>query len=189
MTHTALVFDFFGVISSEVAPFWLRRHLPEPEAEQIKRSILDDADRGLVSQDALFAALAKRVGLTAAEVEQEWLCSVRIDFRLITLIDSLRGKRRLALLTNAMSRFVRGILATHDLERRFERIIVSSEHGCAKPDAAIYQLALHQLGVPAAAALMIDDNPANIAGATAVGMHGLLFRSTDELKAQLANRS
>ncbi len=187
MTHTALVFDFFGVISSEVAPFWLRRYLPEPEAEQIKRSILDDADRGLLSQDALFAALAERVGLTAALVEQEWLSSVRIDFRLVDLVDCLRGKCRLALLTNAMSRFVRGILESHDLERRFERIIVSSEHRCAKPDAAIYRLALQALGVPAAEALMIDDNPANIAGAVAVGMHGLLFRSTDELEAALGS--
>jgi HAD superfamily hydrolase (TIGR01509 family) len=55
----------------------------------------------------------------------------------------------------------------------FHSVILSNEVGLLKPDAAIYHLALAQLGVTPAQALFVDDVAENVAGATAVGLAGL----------------
>ena len=47
MPYKAIVFDFFGVICSEVAPQWLLHHLEtEEKARAIKTEIVGAADRG-----------------------------------------------------------------------------------------------------------------------------------------------
>ncbi len=68
---------------------------------------------------------------------------------------------------------------------RFRDIVVSGEEKLVKPDAAIYRLALKRFGLPAEGTVFIDDNPANVAGADAVGMTGILFTGTDDLVPRL----
>jgi len=186
MPYSALVFDFFGVICSEVAPHWLARYLPSPDAVEIKSTLVDAADRGILSQEALFSTLAKRAHLTSEQVEREWMSYVQIDSQIVRLIENLRPKVKLGLLTNSPAPFFRRILNENNLDRLFDSIIVSSEHGCAKPDAAIYKTALYDLHVEPGNALMIDDNPKNVAGAIAVGMGALLFESAGQLDSALA---
>lgn len=57
---------------------------------------------------------------------------------------------------------------------QFSSVILSNEVGLLKPDPAIYQLALAQLGVPPEHALFVDDVAENVKGGTAVGLSGLL---------------
>ena len=52
---------------------------------------------------------------------------------------------------------------------------VSCDIGSRKPDAAYYATVLKRLSVPAARCVFIDDRAANCAGATAAGMHTILF--------------
>jgi len=68
---------------------------------------------------------------------------------------------------------------------RFRGIVVSGEEKLVKPDAAIYRLALDRFGLPAAGTVFIDDNAANVAGADAVGMTGILFTGVDDLVPRL----
>jgi hypothetical protein len=44
-----LIFDFFGVACSEVAPYWLAKYLPAAEAVTVKATIVGAADRGALS--------------------------------------------------------------------------------------------------------------------------------------------
>ncbi|HEX8444460.1 MAG TPA: HAD family phosphatase [Allosphingosinicella sp.] len=69
---------------------------------------------------------------------------------------------------------------------RFRDIVVSGEEKLLKPDPAIYYLALDRFGLNPADALFVDDRLVNVEGARAVGMHGHLFTSADELRARLA---
>ncbi len=69
--------------------------------------------------------------------------------------------------------------------QRFSDIVVSGEEGLVKPDPAIYELACRRAGVDAADAVFIDDSPANVVAAQAVGLHGLVFTSADTLRADL----
>jgi FMN phosphatase YigB (HAD superfamily) len=54
-----------------------------------------------------------------------------------------------------------------------DALILSCEVGAEKPQAAIYQRALDSLGVPAGAALFVDDNAAFCAGAEELGISAL----------------
>ena len=189
MQYKCLVFDFFGVISSEVAPVWLAKHLPAADAAAAKATIIEAADCGELSQDEMFLALARLTGVPPAQIEREWQACVHIDERVVNLIRASAPQCKLGLITNAPSPFVRGLLARHAFNGLFDAILVSAEIGCAKPDREIYQQSLALLRVEAADALMIDDNPDNIAGAIAAGMHGLLFRSYEQLRAALADLS
>lgn len=67
----------------------------------------------------------------------------------------------------------------------FETIVVSGEEKLAKPDAAIFRLALQRLGLPAERVLFVDDLASNVAGARQIGLLGHQFRSALALAADL----
>jgi 2-haloacid dehalogenase len=68
---------------------------------------------------------------------------------------------------------------------RFRDIVVSGAEQLVKPDAAISRLALERFGMPAEALIFVDDRAENVAGATAVGMRGHLFRDSETLREEL----
>lgn len=67
----------------------------------------------------------------------------------------------------------------------FREVVVSGDEKLMKPDAAIYRLALDRFGLQAAEAVFVDDNAANVEGANAVGIHGLLFTGEPQLREDL----
>jgi len=59
---------------------------------------------------------------------------------------------------------------------RFASIVISAEHGVAKPDPAVFHIALTELGVAAEDAVHLGDNPVNdVAGARAAGVRAVLL--------------
>ena len=185
MDKRAIIFDFFGVICSEIAPFWLARHFSASEAASVKSSIVHRADLGEISEEQMFEELSMLTRVPPRKIESEWFSYVLIDAGMLDLVRLLRHEVALGLLTNAPSRFVRRILNQQGLEDLFESVVVSSEVGCTKPEPPIYEAMLRALDVESRDALMIDDNPANVEGAVAVGMRGLLFESVQQSRAAI----
>ncbi|MFT4109859.1 HAD-IA family hydrolase [Propionicimonas sp.] len=68
---------------------------------------------------------------------------------------------------------------------RFADIVVSGSEGIVKPDPAIFLLACERLGVEPAAAVFVDDSPANVEAATALGLTGLRFADAERLRSDL----
>lgn len=182
MTHKAIIFDFFGVICSEIAPFWLAKYVAPDEAMRIKEGLVHSADKGELSQDSLFEALGLIAHCPASEVLREWNEHVIVDQEMVDFVSAVRGRTRVALLTNSPAPFVRGILGRHALMPLFETVLISSEAHCAKPDPKIYKMMLHRLSLEAGETLLVDDNPANVAGARNVGMGALLFQSAAQCR-------
>ena len=58
-------------------------------------------------------------------------------------------------------------------------VLVSGEVGLRKPDPALFALCAARLGVPPAACVLVDDSPANVRGAVAAGMVGVVHRDHD----------
>jgi putative hydrolase of the HAD superfamily len=61
----------------------------------------------------------------------------------------------------------------------FDVVIISGEVGLRKPDPAIYELAVKELGVPAEACLFVDDHPGHLSAAQEAGMTTILHRTPD----------
>jgi putative hydrolase of the HAD superfamily len=64
----------------------------------------------------------------------------------------------------------------------------SCELRLAKPDPAIYHHVLDKLGVRPEETLFLDDRQENVLSAEAVGLHGIVFRSVQQLREELHNR-
>jgi len=64
-------------------------------------------------------------------------------------------------------------------------VTVSAEVGLLKPDRAIYERHAQDFGLEPASTLFIDDNPANVEGAQAVGWQAIRFTTPQTLASDL----
>ena len=85
---------------------------------------------------------------------------------------------KIALVSNCADN-TRSFLADVNLLQLADEVILSCEVGFAKPSPEIYLRAHSALGVAAAGAVMIDDNPSCCAGAEAVGMKAIQITRSD----------
>ncbi|HET6938083.1 MAG TPA: HAD-IA family hydrolase, partial [Nocardioides sp.] len=69
-----------------------------------------------------------------------------------------------------------------------EDVVVSGTEGVAKPDPAIFELAVARTGLRAEDLVFVDDSEANVAAAIEAGLDGILFTGADDLRAQLHDR-
>ncbi len=100
-----------------------------------------------------------------------------LDLELIGYIRGLRAQFQTGLISNAWLE-LRELLVRHwRIDDAFNDLVISAEVGLAKPDPAIYQLALDRLEVRADRAVFVDDFENNISAAAEIGMHAVLFRS------------
>lgn len=88
----------------------------------------------------------------------------------------------LFVITNFGHEFWHDFHPTQPLFGHFRDILVSGTEKIAKPDPAIYQLALERFGLSADEALFIDDRADNIAGAESVGIAGHVFVDEPSLR-------
>ena len=89
---------------------------------------------------------------------------------------------RTALVTNNVMEFGEGWRSLVPVDDLFDVVVDSCHAGVRKPDPRIYHLALEAVGVDAAAAVFLDDHPANVAAAESLGMQGI-FVGEDRLAA------
>ena len=71
----------------------------------------------------------------------------------------------------------------------FDGIVVSGYERIVKPDPRIFQLLVDRHGVDPRAAVYVDDVPANVEAARAIGMTGLVFTTPEQLRADLGELS
>lgn len=113
-----------------------------------------------------------------------------LSLELLALADALRGSGQVqvAVLSNASTDLEDRILRDqYGILHRFDLVINSSRVGLTKPNPAIYELVLSQLGVAPHQAIFVDDMPANVRAAAALGIHAIQFH--DEQQALAAIRS
>jgi HAD superfamily hydrolase (TIGR01509 family) len=74
------------------------------------------------------------------------------------------------------------------LSRYLEWSFMSCERGVRKPDAEAFLGAARALERDPASCIFVDDQPANAAGASAVGLQAIRFENADQLRAALAQK-
>lgn len=112
----------------------------------------------------------------------------RADLRNDELVAYIAQMRRAGLRTAVLSNFskeLRAFLMHHDLLPHFDQIAISAEMGVMKPAPQAYYEVLAMLDLPAADCVFVDDQPANIHAAQALGIHGIVFRDNPSCIAAL----
>ncbi|MEU9859350.1 HAD family phosphatase [Streptomyces sp. NPDC047971] len=105
------------------------------------------------------------------------------DSAMLGLAEELRSYGvRVGLLSNSWG----NTYPRRRLDALLDAVVISGEVGLRKPHAAIYELALGRLGVPADRVLFIDDAEPNVLGARSAGLHALLHVDAWSTRAALA---
>jgi putative hydrolase of the HAD superfamily len=190
-THSALVLDFGGPIL--VTPFELaqrteqRLGLPagslpwtgpfDPAADEQWRDVTSGAlgeRQYWANRAAEFAALTGQPGDVSHFIRAMYADSedvlVRPGARAL-MTDARAAGLPVGILTNDLGVFhLRAWVDGLTVIRLADVLIDGSQVGILKPDPRIYLMMTGKLGVEPAEAVFLDDQPVNLAGATAVGM-------------------
>ena len=100
------------------------------------------------------------------------------------VLDALRERYPLALVTDAQSAYARGELHRVGLLGYFDPIVISGDHGYRKPDRRLFQAALDGMNVAAGNAMYVgNDMHRDIFGAREAGLTTVMFDSDQGKKA------
>ena len=91
---------------------------------------------------------------------------------------------RLLGLSNWSSR-VYDVINKFDIFNLIEDSLISKDVHQLKPNKDIYESFLNKFDVKAAECVFIDDKPENIEGCKTVGMNGIVFKNSNQLKHEL----
>ena len=189
MTIKAVYFDLGGVIvrTEFQSP---REHLAERVGltyEELVAIVFEskssrEASIGRISEDDHWKYVVRALHLPLKQkdaVHKEFFDGDIVDRELIAFIRSLRPLFKTGLISNAWDG-LRPYMEREKFADAFDALTISAEAGVMKPDAAIFQQALDQVGVKPKEAVFVDDFPENITGCEAIGMRGILFKSTEQ---------
>lgn len=175
------IFDFFGVISSNVADPWFTKHLPDYDIAELRKNYINDADLGRISISVLYTELAKLTNQSSEVITKQWRELAIIDPEVISVIKRLKETHPVALCSNAPSDFIRPILKENQLESLFEVIVISGEVRMVKPNEDIFKHTLNLMGATADQATFIDDSEKNINVASQLGMRCIFFENIADI--------
>lgn len=177
----AIIFDYFGVICSD--EYWNLVKVDKNVSSDFL-NIANKVNLGQLHWRDFMQHIAERTGKSFEEVKSMYE-KERINPEMIQLINELRGRFKIGLITNAHHEFLEPILHNAGLDRLFDSIIISSRVGHIKPDSHIFELALAELGVKPAETIFIDDIERNTLAANGLGLYGIRYSDFAQLRNDL----
>ena len=149
-------------------------------------------DRGDLSPEEYWHAFASQAGVTLdrdlIEELRRWDVEMwsRTNDPMILWLENLRSAGlKTAILSNMPVDMVTHVRRNFPWMKHFDHQIFSADVRRIKPEPAIYEYSLDALKVPASEVLFVDDRDVNLEQARAAGMHGIRFRSVNQLRDDL----
>jgi putative hydrolase of the HAD superfamily len=173
-----LLARIFQVDSQSFLPMYLKTRIPY--------------DRGDLLPAAYWRNFARQAGVTVDEKVIEQLRQVDKDMwsrpnePMIQWLQRIHAAGfKTAILSNMPTDMADHVRETFPWLAEFDQHIFSAEVRSAKPEPAIYRHAIEALDVAPLEALFIDDREENLAGARAIGIRGIRYRTVEHLREDL----
>lgn len=201
----AAIFDFGGVLTTPIrasfAEFERSLGLPEKALLEAFRHMPASSsepdffllERGEISEGEFYRRMHRRLceflgyeiefPSEPEEVRRRMFGSLRRNDEMIATVAQIARHYKTAICSNNVKEWSdwRAMVDAHVVDL----VVDSSEEGCRKPDARIYEITCARLGVEPHRAAFVDDIPSNVEGAAAVGLHAIVFTTTEEVVSQL----
>jgi HAD superfamily hydrolase (TIGR01509 family) len=204
MQASHVIFDFGGVVFRWNPLHLLARVLPArantpAAAEHWKGLFFQNYsgdwgafDSGLIDMAETCRRIAARTGLAQAEV-QAVLDAVPDELvpqpETVALMRRLReAGHRLYYLSNMPAPYAQHLQRTHDFMAWFDDGVFSSTVKMAKPEPAIFKLALRQFDISPGETVFIDDHAPHVDAARALGLTAFVFTDAELLARDLVAR-
>ena len=195
---TTIIFDWGGVLTKGR---WTKR-LVCLFAERIKKTveeIFDPIDNVVVKLDVGSITVEQateeinkitELDLTTDEVYDIFGNAINPNSDTINLLSTLNKTYKLVMLSNNDEITTRTLRKDHkDLLDLFDKIYLSWEYKIRKPDEKFFNLPLRELNLKPGECVFIDDKQKNIDAAEKLGIKGILFEDTEQLKEDLKRLS
>lgn len=186
MPLTALVFDAYGTLfdvhsvvrtaeqlfpghGKPLSKLWRTKQLEYTWQRSLMRR---HADFNQVTRDALrHACAALQLPFTEAALEQlmEAYRHLEVFADAEVAISALKGKTKLAILSNGAPDMLNAVVANSPLQDAFTAVLSVEGAGVFKPDPRVYQLTVDRFGVETASIGFVSSNGWDAAGAKAFG--------------------
>jgi epoxide hydrolase-like predicted phosphatase len=204
MTIQAIIFDFGQVLTAPADLTAVTQHRTELaarlgmepadlwpylfEGEPAMRLMTDQIDWDIFWQEVLAPKGITDPAEVLAFSEAIFEGSDEFHPQMAELVRRLHGRYKLAVLSNANwseAELAAEITGRGGQPELFDTIITSATTGYAKPDPAIYQVALSRLNLTASECIFTDDLEEFTAAATRLGFHAFTFTNPDEFEQYL----
>lgn len=198
-SSAAVVFDLGNVVIDvdfrRVLAAWSAAS-GRPLEELAARFVVDDPyrrfERGEITAEEYHRHICSALGapLSFADFEQGWNAIYGgVIPGMEPLLRALSGRVRIACFTNtnelhkrSWTRLYAGTIAL------FERVFISSDMCCRKPEEPAFLRVAAELGLPPEELLFFDDHPDNVAGARRCGYDEVLVTSIADIQLALRSR-
>ncbi|MBP0603137.1 HAD family phosphatase [Aeromonas caviae] len=150
-----------------------------------------EVDRGTLSLHTMARQAQARTGLSAADnlaILQAVPASLLPDPAMVALIEELHGAGHALYALSNMGHASIDWLERQDFWRFFSGKVVSARVRMMKPEPDIYRYLLVSFDLQAEECLFIDDSPANVAAAEALGLRGLVFTDAPRCRQHLVEQ-
>lgn len=190
----AVIFDAGGVLheSNSVVTDDLVQELglEQETLKKIWANQIPLLGSGKIDEAEFWKQVSSEHGIRQVEVAENLLGrafteALRAHVPVIELIKELGTSGvKLAVLSNTIEPHAKA-LRDAGLYDGFDYLFLSHEVGMRKPDAAIYEHALAELGTSPEATVFVDDDPENVEAAEALGIKGIVFTDTEKAVTEL----
>jgi epoxide hydrolase-like predicted phosphatase len=190
LTIRAVIFDIGGVLyrteDTTLYRQWeIRLGLSDGELTEtvFTHPVAQEALVGRATTEDLWRAVGSQLRLSPDELDalkEDFWAAGEWDDELLAFARSLRPRVKTGIISDAWPD-ARQVVRAYVNERAFDVCVFSAEEGVRKPDPEIYRRALRRLDVLPQEAVFVDDRLPNVSGARRMGMHGILFVSSDQV--------
>ena len=160
----------------------VKNSFPEEAHDAYERGQMPDYDWYQSCKNSL----PVKNGLTENEFWVAWSMLLGNETEVVDILIKLKKSCKIWLLSNTNSRHIKNdIRGNYVFPNLVDGAIYSYDVGYRKPENKIYQLACEHAKVDPESCVLIDDLKDNITGANQVGLHGIHYKNTLELKEEL----
>jgi len=154
------------------------------------REIVPLHGKGLLTEEQVWQQMSARFGIRHVEPSEHlltraWEPLVEKIPGMYELIDELKDRGLQTVLVTNITPPYADVLRAKGHYDPFDITVLSYEVGSWKPEDAIFLKALELAGVQPEEAVMVDDLAWNIEAVNRLGVHGILFKDPEQLRAEL----
>jgi FMN phosphatase YigB (HAD superfamily) len=182
-SNRLILFDFYGVISSEIAPKWFNNHIKDSTyAAILKNKYFKPADLGLFTFKETIHNMAIDLGFNEEEILTEMKSYAKLKIPLLDKIKELKKRNTIGLLSNAAIGIFDILFPSLDFNLYFDnKCFISCDYKIKNPDLKFYNLAVEGFDQNFDEIYFIDDNISNIKVLENTKIKGIPYKNNEEL--------